>query len=269
MGGLTQKQAHYIVAVKNNQPGLASAVESLFEATDAGVRNGRLAQDITLDKDHGRLDSRRCVVAHDLSPMGNLVQAWPGLKSVVMVESIREFINGREKGKSSTEWRYYISSLQLNAGEFNRQIRAHWAIENSCHWVMDMTFAEATGVPTTTTFLRLCFMQSPCGTPRPATPPAWVRAIGLMSSPIDGICLLVNLPLCCLAVSQYRMGRCASVPRTGNRADLIYKNTKRVFYKLTWKLFLLELFILLENNKHSLTIFAGKELTLLVKNFLE
>ena len=37
---------------------------------------------------------------------------------------------------------YYISSLQLEAGEFNRQIRAHWAIENSCHWVMDMTFAE-------------------------------------------------------------------------------------------------------------------------------
>ena len=139
---IVEKQADYIVAVKNNQPGLACAVESLFEATDAGVHDGRLAQDITLDKDHGRLDSRRCVVAHDLNPMGRQVQAWPGLKSVVMVESTREFINGREKGKSSTEWRYYISSLQLEAGEFNRQIRAHWAIENSCHWVMDMTFAE-------------------------------------------------------------------------------------------------------------------------------
>ena len=139
---IVNKQAHYIVAVKNNQPSLASAVESLFEATDAGVQEGRLGQDITLDKDHGRLETRRCVVAHDLSPMGNQVQTWPGLKSVVMVESKREFINGREKGKSSIEWRYYISSRQLNAGEFNRQIRAHWAIENSCHWVMDMTFAE-------------------------------------------------------------------------------------------------------------------------------
>lgn len=87
---IVDKQAHYIVAVKNNQPSLASAVESLFEATDAGVQEGRLGQDITLDKDHGRLETRRCVVAHDLSPMGNQVQAWPGLKSVVMVESKRE-----------------------------------------------------------------------------------------------------------------------------------------------------------------------------------
>lgn len=113
------------MAVKNNQPGLASAVESLFEATGAGVQNGRLAQDITLNKDHGRLETRRGAVAHDLSPMGHQVQAWPGLKSVVMLESTREFINAREKGNSSTEWRYYISSLQLDAAEFNRQVRAH------------------------------------------------------------------------------------------------------------------------------------------------
>ena len=139
---IVDKQAHYIVAVKNNQPTLASAVESLFEATDAGVHEGRLQQDITLDKDHGRLETRRCVVAHDLSFIDQQAQAWPGLKSVVMIESKREFINGRDKGKSSTEWRYYISSLQLEAAEFNRQVRAHWAIENSCHWVMDMTFAE-------------------------------------------------------------------------------------------------------------------------------
>ena len=137
-----EKQAHYIVAVNNNQPGLTSAIESLFEATDVGMQDRRLAQDITLDKDHGRLQTRRCVVACDLSPMGRQVQAWPGLKSVVMVESTRELINGREKGKSRTEWCYYISSLQLDAAEFNCQVRAHWAIENSCRWVMDMTFAE-------------------------------------------------------------------------------------------------------------------------------
>ena len=139
---IVEKKADYIVAVKNNQPSLAQAAESLFDATDEGVREGRLKQDITIDKDHGRLETRRCVVAHELSAMGKQAQAWPGLKSVVMVESTREFINGRDKGKASTEWRYYISSHQLDASEFNRTVRAHWSIENSFHWVLDMTFDE-------------------------------------------------------------------------------------------------------------------------------
>ena len=62
---IVEKQGDYVVAVKNKQPGLTSAVESLFEATDAGVQNRRLAQDITVDKDHSRLETRRCVAAND------------------------------------------------------------------------------------------------------------------------------------------------------------------------------------------------------------
>lgn len=140
---IVEKGADYIVAVKNNQPTLAQSVESLFDAGDAGVRDGRLEQDITLDKGHGRIETRRCVVAHDLSAMGkHLQQAWTGLRSVVMVQSTREAVNGKNKGDSSTEWRYYISSLDLNASEFNAKIRAHWSIENSCHWVLDMAFDE-------------------------------------------------------------------------------------------------------------------------------
>ncbi|MGS0756506.1 ISAs1 family transposase, partial [Roseateles sp. GG27B] len=135
-----------IVAVKNNQQLLAQAVESLFTNVDAGVRERRLQQDITLDKDHGRLETRRCMVTQDLSGMGMQAQVWPGLKSVIMIESTREFINDREmeksKCKSSTEWRYYISSHQFDASEFNRKVRAHWSIENSCHWVLDVSFRE-------------------------------------------------------------------------------------------------------------------------------
>ena len=136
------KEANHIVAVKNNQASLAQAVEALFAPTEAGVCEGRLQQDISLDKDHGRLQTRRCVVAQAPTGMDKQPHAWTGLKSVVMVESTREFINGRDKGKCSTEWRYCISSLALNASEFNRQVRAHWSIENSCHWVLDMTFSE-------------------------------------------------------------------------------------------------------------------------------
>ena len=139
---IMEKRGDYIVAVKDNQPTLAQAVESLFNATDTSVREGKLEQDVTINKGHGRIETRRCVVAHDLSAMGKQGQAWAGLRSVVMVESTREAINGKKKGERSTEWRYYISSLQVNPSEFNAKVRTHWGIENSCHWVLDMAFGE-------------------------------------------------------------------------------------------------------------------------------
>jgi predicted transposase YbfD/YdcC len=139
---IVEKKADYLIGVKNNQPSLAEAIESLFAATDAGVREGRLQQDITLDKDHGRLESRRCVVTRELGAIAEQVKAWPRLKTAIMVEATRETVNGRAKGKPSTDWRYYISSLELDAAEFNRRVRAHWSIENSLHWVLDTTFAE-------------------------------------------------------------------------------------------------------------------------------
>ena len=70
------KQADYIVAVKNNQQLLAQSIEALFTEVDAGVREGRLQENITLDKDHGRLETIRCVVTQYLSGMGVLAQAW-------------------------------------------------------------------------------------------------------------------------------------------------------------------------------------------------
>lgn len=139
---IVARQADYIVAVKNNQPTLAQAVELLFETAEDGVREGRLDENVTLDKGHSRLETRQCVVAHDLDAIASQTRDWPGLRSVVRVKSTREMINGRKKGERSTEWRYYISSLRLNAAEFNASIRAHWAIENSCHWVLDMAFRE-------------------------------------------------------------------------------------------------------------------------------
>lgn len=67
---------------------------------------------------------------------------WSGLQSLVMVESTREFINGKHKGQVSTERRYYISSLPAQAQAHNEVVRAHWGIENSLHWVLDVAFKE-------------------------------------------------------------------------------------------------------------------------------
>jgi predicted transposase YbfD/YdcC len=139
---IVEKKADYIIAVKDNQPLLAKAIESLFDAHDAGLLAPVLSSDTSLDKGHGRVETRRCVVADDLQVLGKHGPAWCGLQSVVRVECTREIVNGKGKGQSSTERRYYISSLRLSASECNAAVRSHWGIENSCHWVLDMAFRE-------------------------------------------------------------------------------------------------------------------------------
>ena len=139
---IVAKQADYIIAVKNNQPSLAQAIEQLFDANDCGELAAALAQTTAVDKGHGRVETRQCVVAHDLSALGDVVQNWRGLRSVGRIKSTRAIVNGKAKGETTTELRYYISSTQLSAERFEAAVRSHWGIENSCHWVLDMTFAE-------------------------------------------------------------------------------------------------------------------------------
>jgi predicted transposase YbfD/YdcC len=140
---ITEQGADYIIGVKNNQPTLAQAVESAFQDEAQGLQQGRLQQDIDITKDHGRLETRRCVVSRELSTLGQvLLAAWPGMRSLVMVHSQREFTSGARKGEVQTEWRYYISSCDIDAAQFNQQIRQHWSIENGCHWVLDVAFRE-------------------------------------------------------------------------------------------------------------------------------
>jgi predicted transposase YbfD/YdcC len=65
-------------------------------------------------------------------------QAWPGLQSVAAVECERT-----ANGKTSTERRYFISSLDgSDAKVVARAVRNHWGIENSLHWSLDMAFNE-------------------------------------------------------------------------------------------------------------------------------
>jgi len=76
---------------------------------------------------------------HVLSDIGWLAERhdWPGLNSIVMVDSLREI-----NGKSQSETRFYITSLMTGAAEIAAFVRDHWAIENSLHWVLDMSFRD-------------------------------------------------------------------------------------------------------------------------------
>jgi predicted transposase YbfD/YdcC len=127
---IVEKKADYIVAVKDNQPTLAQALQEWFAAADAGTLDRPFWQDVDTDKGHGRVETRRCVVTGDVAWLNDMKQDWTGIQSLVMVESTREMVNGKNKGECSTERRYYISSLPAKAALLNQRVRAHWGIES-------------------------------------------------------------------------------------------------------------------------------------------
>lgn len=131
------KKADYILALKGNQGALREDVEVFAnEQKTKGFRDTTISRVETVDADHGRVETRNYTVIHDVGWLQER-HKWPGLKAVVMLESQREI-----DGKTTRETRFYITSLTSQAGVIGPMIRAHWAIENSLHWVMDMVFRD-------------------------------------------------------------------------------------------------------------------------------
>jgi len=145
---IIEADADYVLALKGNQETVHEEVKTFLDATlaeqqavlPAGVPRSPAAVGLahvqTVEKDHGRLETRRYYQSAEISWFADLDQ-WEGLQSVGMVESIREI-----KGKASVERRYYLSSLPLGVETFARAVRSHWGVENKVHWVMDVCFRE-------------------------------------------------------------------------------------------------------------------------------
>jgi predicted transposase YbfD/YdcC len=134
---IMDKKADYILALKGNQGSLQADVKLLVEEQKAvGFKDTKISCDKTVDGDHGRIETREVTVIHDVAALQEQ-HNWPGLKSVVMVESTREI-----GGKIDRETRLYITSLVLLAHQIGPMVRGHWMIENSLHWIMDMIFRD-------------------------------------------------------------------------------------------------------------------------------
>jgi predicted transposase YbfD/YdcC len=85
-----------------------------------------------------RAPRQRVFACTDLAPFATLAD-WPGLATVVAVETIRG-IPGR--GKVKAEIRHYLSSAKLPPEALAAAIRNHWRVENGLHWVLDVGFRE-------------------------------------------------------------------------------------------------------------------------------
>jgi len=137
---ILDKEADYVLALKGNQGHLLADVRDIF-STARMVDFKDVVHDCThtTAKEHGRIETRRCWTISDPMELSYLrdYREWPQLRSVVMLEATRQVGT-----YTSVERRYYISSLVLSATRALEIVRAHWGIENSVHWVLDVAFRE-------------------------------------------------------------------------------------------------------------------------------
>jgi len=133
--------ADYVLAVKDNQPTLYADIQARFAYAEAHGYEDILHRYCTQnDKGHGRIETRRC----DLLPLalndpfwGDVQAEWTGLRSLAKLTCTRQIGE-----KTSTEVRYFISSVPQSASCVLRAVRAHWGIENRLHYVLDVSMNE-------------------------------------------------------------------------------------------------------------------------------
>lgn len=135
-GKIVEKEADYVLAVKNNQRCLAESIADFFTDFERDKDNIPHSYSESVNKDHGRIELRRCYAFTQLAQLDK-PQRWPKLTSFAVVETERH-----EEGNCHKERRAYISSLAADAELILNAVRQHWAIENNLHWCMDVSFGD-------------------------------------------------------------------------------------------------------------------------------
>jgi predicted transposase YbfD/YdcC len=130
----------YLLALKSNHKKAYTAVKQHLHEHIEHQLAWRTAENFfdAFDDSHGRTVRRRVWTITDLAALPELAK-WPGLQSVIAVETIRM---AHQHAPVTSDYRFYISSLARSATAFVAMIRQHWDIENKLHWSLDVTFNE-------------------------------------------------------------------------------------------------------------------------------
>ncbi len=127
---IVDSDGDYLLALKRNQ-------QDLFDAVRKALASSVNEEVICMEKSHGRSEARAYHVM-DATELSKTFPQWKGLKSVGVALGYRQ----TKQGQASLEYRYYISSAALTKARFANAVRSHWAVENSLHWVLDVSMKE-------------------------------------------------------------------------------------------------------------------------------
>jgi predicted transposase YbfD/YdcC len=138
---IVSKGADYCLSLKENQGSLYEDIKLFAENELFTVNRDILAvQDqyfATFNNDHGRIETREYYVCNDISWLSG-ADNWEKLSGFGVCVSTVE-----QAGKITISYNYAIYSVEnMTARQFAMCKRAHWSIENSLHWVLDMVFRE-------------------------------------------------------------------------------------------------------------------------------
>jgi predicted transposase YbfD/YdcC len=134
---ITDKGGDYLLALKRNQPTLHGEVAAYF----ADPATTGLASTETLDKDHGRIETRTTIVSHDVGWLTGDRRHPKEHRFAALASLVKATTRTERNGRVSTDTRYFISSARLTPERAAQAVRSHWGIE-SLHWVLDVIFKE-------------------------------------------------------------------------------------------------------------------------------
>lgn len=135
---INEQGGDYLLALKGNQKLLHRDVKKYFDKAYFSLNSSGAISTDEFDNSHGRCVRRRVFVSKVTSQSPHL-SAWPRPNKLIAVETIRTENNNPG---TASDIRYYITSSKRDDASLGESIRNHWAIENSLHWVLDVTFNE-------------------------------------------------------------------------------------------------------------------------------
>ena len=134
---IVEKGADYVFSLKGNQGNLNDDVKLYFQDRKQNdFKDVSFDYHETIDAEHGKIEIRKYWTVSDIDWLQGK-ENWRNLKTICMVERERQFVD-----KTENETSYYIGSLTNNAETFATAARSHWGVENSLHWVLDVSFRE-------------------------------------------------------------------------------------------------------------------------------
>lgn len=139
---IISKKGDYLLSLKGNQGNLEKDTKELFESMINNREDYHVEEFEEVTANGSRVETRNYTVTDNIVRLQGL-HDWEGLKSVIKVERKREYKSGKNKGKEGEiETAYYLCSRVLSGQGAAEYVRGHWGIENSLHYVLDVSYRE-------------------------------------------------------------------------------------------------------------------------------